>query len=101
VRRSTEVLLREIGFDVATSSVECCGMAGSFWLQEGLLRSQHGSGGGLDSTGVAAEKDGGPRPLIASGHSCTSSFRSGLNAWCNTRWNCYGGAENLIRDADA
>jgi len=74
----TEVLLREIGFDVATSSVECCGMAGSFGYKKDYYDLSMAVGADLLQQVAAAEKDGGPRALIASGTSCTEQLHSGL-----------------------
>jgi Fe-S oxidoreductase len=73
----TEALLREIGFDVATSSVECCGMAGTFGYKDYYDLSMAVGADSIQQV-VAAEKDGGPRALIASGTSCTEQLRSGL-----------------------
>jgi Fe-S oxidoreductase len=74
----TEALLREIGFDVATSSVECCGMAGSFGYKKDYYDLSMAVGADLIQQVAAAEKDGGPRALIASGTSCTEQLHSGL-----------------------
>jgi iron-sulfur cluster protein len=75
----TEALLREIGFDVATSSVECCGMAGSFGYKKDFYDVSMAVAADIFEQVTAAEKDGGQRALIASGTSCTEQLRGGLN----------------------
>jgi len=77
----TEELLREIGFDVATSSVECCGMAGSFGYKKEYYEMSMAVAADLFAQVQAAEQPGagGPRALIASGTSCTEQLRGGLD----------------------
>jgi len=75
----TEALLREIGFDVVTSSVECCGMAGSFGYKKDFYDVSMAVAADIFEQVTAAEKDGGQRALIASGTSCTEQLRGGLN----------------------
>ncbi|HVN10295.1 MAG TPA: LUD domain-containing protein [Patescibacteria group bacterium] len=77
----TENLLREIGFDVATSSVECCGMAGSFGYKREYYEMSMAVGGDLYTQVQAADQPdaGGPRALIASGTSCTEQLHAGLS----------------------
>jgi Fe-S oxidoreductase len=75
----TELLLREIGFDVATSSVECCGMAGSFGYKKDFYDVSMAVAADVFRQVAAAEKDGGRRALVASGTSCTEQLRGGLN----------------------
>ncbi len=74
----TEALLREIGFDVAVSSVECCGMAGSFGYKKEFYELSMAVGADLMQQVAAAEKDGGRRALIASGTSCTEQLQASL-----------------------
>ncbi len=74
----TEALLREIGFDVAVSSVECCGMAGSFGYKKEFYELSMAVGADLMQQVAAAEKDGRRRALIASGTSCTEQLQAGL-----------------------
>ena len=76
----TEALLREIGFDVATSNVECCGMAGSFGYKKEYYEMSLAVCADLFSQVQAAEQPeaGGPRALVASGTSCTEQFHGGL-----------------------
>jgi len=76
----TEALLREIGFDVATSSVECCGMAGSFGYKKEYYDLSMAVAVDLYAQVEAAERAeaGGPRALVASGTSCTEQFQAGL-----------------------
>lgn len=75
----TEQLLRSIGFDVVTSSVECCGMAGSFGYKKDFYDLSMAVGEELFQQARNAESDGGPRSLLASGTSCTEQLHAGLN----------------------
>jgi iron-sulfur cluster protein len=75
----TEDLLRTIGFDVATSSVECCGMAGSFGYKKDFYELSMAVGQDLFAQVAGAEKDGGPRALLASGTSCTEQLHGALH----------------------
>jgi iron-sulfur cluster protein len=75
----TEALLRAIGFDVATSSVECCGMAGSFGYKKDYYDLSMAVGADLFQQVARAEKEEGPRALIASGTSCTEQLHAGLH----------------------
>jgi iron-sulfur cluster protein len=75
----TETLLREIGFDVATSSVECCGMAGSFGYKKDYYDVSMAVAADIFQQVATAEKDGENRLLVASGTSCTEQLRGGLN----------------------
>jgi iron-sulfur cluster protein len=74
----TEALLREVGFDVATSNVECCGMAGSFGYKRDFYDLSMAVGADLFSQAAKREKDTGARALIASGTSCTEQLQAGL-----------------------
>jgi iron-sulfur cluster protein len=71
-------LLREIGFDVAISSVECCGMAGSFGYKQDFYELSMAVAADLFQQVAAAEKDG-ARALVASATSCTEQLRGGLH----------------------
>jgi len=75
----TETLLREIGFDVATSSVECCGMAGSFGYKKDYYDLSMAVGEDLFQQVKKAEEGVEPRALLASGTSCTEQFHAGLH----------------------
>jgi iron-sulfur cluster protein len=75
----TIALLRAIGFDVATSCVECCGMAGSFGYKKDFYDLSMAVGADLFQQITDAEKDGGTRALIASGTSCTEQLHAGLH----------------------
>jgi iron-sulfur cluster protein len=75
----TETLLRAIGFDIATSAVECCGMAGSFGYKKDFYDLSMAVGEDLFAQVRAAEKDGGERALIASGISCTEQLQQGMH----------------------
>lgn len=72
-------LLRAIGFDVATSTVECCGMAGSFGYKKDFYELSMAVGADLFQQVTEAEKDGGPRAVLASGTSCTEQLHAGLH----------------------
>jgi iron-sulfur cluster protein len=74
----TESLLREVGFDVTTSNVECCGMAGSFGYKKDFYELSMAVGADLFAQAAKREKDTGPRALIASGTSCTEQLQAGL-----------------------
>jgi iron-sulfur cluster protein len=75
----TEMLLRSLGFDVATSSVECCGMAGSFGYKKDFYEVSMAVGEDLFQQVRTAENGGEPRALVASGTSCTEQLRAGLH----------------------
>jgi iron-sulfur cluster protein len=75
----TLMLLRAIGFDVAASTVECCGMAGSFGYKKDFYELSMAVGADLMQQAAEAEKDGGPRTLVASGLSCTEQLHAGLH----------------------
>ena len=74
---TTENFLRQLGFDVATSSVECCGMAGSFGYQNDFYELSMAVGEDLFAQVRRAEEDG-ARVLLASGTSCTEQLQAGL-----------------------
>ncbi len=74
----TEALLRAAGFDVETSQVECCGMAGSFGYKKEFYDLSMAVGEDLFAQVRRAESDGGPRVLIATGTSCQEQLQSGL-----------------------
>jgi len=71
-------VLRAAGFDVATSSVECCGMAGSFGYKRDYYELSMAVGEDLFAQARAAELDGGPRVLVASGTSCHEQLSAGM-----------------------
>ena len=77
----TIALLREIGFDVATSQVECCGMAGSFGYKKEYYDLSMAVAADLFAQVKASElaADGGLRALVASGTSCVEQLQGGLN----------------------
>ncbi len=70
-------VLRACGFDVVTSSVECCGMAGSFGYKREYYELSMAVGEDLFAQVRAAEKDG-PRTLVASGTSCHEQLWAGM-----------------------
>ena len=75
----TETLLSEIGFDLVTSSVECCGMAGSFGYKKDFYELSMAVGEDLFQQVRRAEEGGEPRALVASGTSCTEQLHAGMN----------------------
>jgi iron-sulfur cluster protein len=71
-------VLRAAGFDVLTSSVECCGMAGSFGYKHDYYELSMAVGADLFAQVRQAEQDGGPRVLVASGVSCHEQLLAGI-----------------------
>ncbi len=71
-------ILRSCGFDVVTSSVECCGMAGSFGYKREYYDLSMAVGEDLFAQVRAAEQQGGPRTLVASGTSCHEQLWAGM-----------------------
>ena len=74
----TVQLLTDIGFDVVTSQVECCGMAGSFGYKKDFYDLSLAVGADLFGQVVQQDRDGGARQLIASGTSCTEQLHAGF-----------------------
>jgi Fe-S oxidoreductase len=74
---ATEALLRAAGFDVITSQVECCGMAGSFGYKKDYYDLSMAVGEDLFRQ-IAQAEAGGPRVLVATGTSCHEQLASGL-----------------------
>jgi len=75
----TVKLLGEIGFDVLTTQVECCGMAGSFGYKKDYYDLSMAVGADLFNQIVRQERSTGARALIASGASCTEQLRAGFD----------------------
>jgi iron-sulfur cluster protein len=74
----TDKLLRDLGFDIATSSVECCGMAGSFGYKKDFYELSMAVGEDLFQQVRSSDDGGEPRALVASGTSCTEQLHAGL-----------------------
>jgi Fe-S oxidoreductase len=74
----TVEVLRAAGFDVVTSSVECCGMAGSFGYKREYYELSMAVGEDLFAQVRRAEEGSGPRTLVASGTSCHEQLSAGL-----------------------
>jgi iron-sulfur cluster protein len=74
---ATESLLRAAGFDVVTSRVECCGMAGSFGYKKDFYDLSMAVAADLFNQVREAEVDGG-RTLVATGISCQEQLHAGL-----------------------
>ncbi len=73
----TEALLRACGFDVVSSQVECCGMAGSFGYKKEFYELSMAVAEDLFAQVRRAERDG-PRTLVASGTSCVEQLQAGF-----------------------
>ncbi len=71
-------VLRAAGFDVVTSSVECCGMAGSFGYKREYYELSMAVGEDLFTQVRSADQEGGPRTLVASGTSCHEQLVAGM-----------------------
>ena len=71
----TQAVLEELGFDVVTSDVECCGMAGSFGYKSEYYELSVDVGEELADQ-FAAETD---RQIVASGTSCIEQLESLLD----------------------
>jgi iron-sulfur cluster protein len=75
----TLALFRELGFDVVTSNVECCGMAGSFGYKKDFYDLSMAVGADLFGQIVQQDRNGGARQLVASGTSCTEQLHAGFD----------------------
>jgi iron-sulfur cluster protein len=71
-------VLRAAGFDVVTSSVECCGMAGSFGYKHEYYELSMAVGEDLFAQVRRAEEGGSPRTLVAGGISCHEQLLAGM-----------------------
>jgi iron-sulfur cluster protein len=74
----TEALLRAAGFDVVTSQVECCGMAGSFGYKKEYYDLSLAVGRDLFGQVQLAEGHGERRVLVATGTSCQEQLHAGM-----------------------
>jgi iron-sulfur cluster protein len=72
-------VLRACGFDVMTSSVECCGMAGSFGYKKEYYDLSMAVGEDLFAQVRRAEENGEKRMLVASGISCHEQLGAGFD----------------------
>jgi Fe-S oxidoreductase len=72
-------VLRACGFDLVTSSVECCGMAGSFGYKADYYDLSMAVGEDLFAQIRHAEAESGPRALVASGVSCHEQLWAGFH----------------------
>jgi len=68
VDQYTETVLEDLGYDVVTSSVECCGMAGSFGYKSDYYDVSMAVGEELAAEFTTPETD--DRTVVASGTSC-------------------------------
>lgn len=76
--RQTETLLRAVGFDVVTSQVECCGMAGSFGYKKQFHEVSRSVAQDLFMQIRSVEDQGVKRTLVASGISCYEQIHVGV-----------------------
>ncbi len=76
--KETIDVLRACGFDVVTSSVECCGMAGSFGYKRDYYELSMAVGEDLFAQVRQAEDGHPPRALVASGISCHEQLSCGF-----------------------
>jgi Fe-S oxidoreductase len=77
--KPTEALLRAAGFDVATSQVECCGMAGSFGYKTDFYDLSQAVAQDLFQQLAQIESQSGPRTLVVTGTSCHEQLHDGLD----------------------
>lgn len=75
---ATEEMLRGIGFDLISSQVECCGMAGSFGYKKEYYDLSMAVGADLFTQIKEANAAGGDRLIIGSGTSCIEQMQSGV-----------------------
>ena len=73
----TTVVLERLGYDVATSDVECCGMAGSFGYKSDYYELSMEVGERLQNQFTTSET--GTRVVVASGTSCHEQLDSLLD----------------------
>jgi Fe-S oxidoreductase len=73
----TEAVLDELGYDVVTSDVECCGMAGSFGYKSQYYDLAMDVGSDLEAQFSTAETR--DRTVVASGTSCLEQLDSLLS----------------------
>ena len=74
LEQPTVALLETLGYDVQTSSVECCGMAGSFGYKSEYHELSMQVGEALREQFAAAEREG--QAVVASGTSCQEQLRA-------------------------
>ena len=74
LEQPTVALLETLGYDVQTSSVECCGMAGSFGYKSEYYELSMQVGEALREQFAAAEREG--QAVVASGTSCQEQLRA-------------------------
>jgi Fe-S oxidoreductase len=72
-------LFHNLGFDVTTSNVECCGMAGSFGYKKEYYELSKNVGDDLVRQIKDAAKLNKEMIILASGTSCREQIKDGLN----------------------
>ena len=73
-------LLEMIGFNVTTSQVECCGMAGSFGYKKEYYDLSKNIGDDLVNQIVDTENRKGNHNILASGTSCRAQISDGMDS---------------------
>ena len=77
--QATKRILQALGFNVAYSNVECCGMAGSFGFKKEFYDVSMEAGRQLFKQIEQSESaNGSPRAVLASGVSCTEQIDDGM-----------------------
>lgn len=77
--QATKRILQALGFNVAYSNVECCGMAGSFGFKKEFYDVSMKAGRQLFKQIEESESaNGSPRAVLASGVSCTEQIDDGM-----------------------
>ena len=72
----TVLFFQKLGFDIVTSSVECCGMAGSFGYKKDYYELSKNVGEDLAGQIKQSEKKDGGRLIVTSGTSCREQILS-------------------------
>ncbi len=79
VGHKIQEFFEEIGFDVTSSTVECCGMAGSFGYKKDYYELSMNVGNDLIKQIEKAESEKESLIILANGISCRSQINDGLN----------------------
>lgn len=69
----------KIGFEVTSSTVECCGMAGSFGYKKEYYDLSKNVGSDLINRIEEIEKINGTQLILASGTSCRAQISDGMD----------------------
>ena len=71
--------LEKIGFEVTSSTVECCGMAGSFGYKKEYYDLSKNVGSDLTNQIADVENTNGTQQILASGTSCRAQINDGMD----------------------